>query len=334
MPLVFPFPCSGTVVDHYQRTAANPVLADVTIVRKELVEHVADTTAMGSINPWYPVFDLAFDWCVIVCACAFGFHRGIFGCVLALFAVGNRQRALGNLLHEASHRNLHPAQAFNDWLANILVAPALFTDLNLYRASHSQHHAKLGVPGQDPDYLVPAASVRGAWTQTYRRELMSGANWRGCMLGHLAGGRLEPHRYLVVAVWWTVLITLLTLFYGLAFSAYFIGIWFAAKATVFYAITLFREMCDHFGLERGGIYSFTRDTCIGKCWRWFIHPHNNGYHLTHHLMPSVPYYRLPAAQKLLSTLPSYAASAIVCRAYFYGGNAVVRYRAGRSRSSI
>ncbi len=28
--------------------------------------------------------------------------------------------------------------------------------------------------------------------------------------------------------------------------------------------------------------------------RWLVHPRNNGYHLTHHLLPAVPYYRLPS----------------------------------------
>ncbi|CAB3698787.1 hypothetical protein LMG24076_03312 [Trinickia soli] len=312
---------------------ANAVLADVTAIRKELVEHAVDAAAICSINPWRPVFDLIFDWCVIVFACVFGFDRGIFGCLLALFAVGNRQRALGNLLHEASHRNLHPAQAFNDWLADILLAPALFTDLNLYRVSHSRHHAKLGVPGQDPDYIIPASSERSAWRQTYWRELMCRVNWRSCLFGHLTDGRLKPHRYVWMTIWWLAVITLLTLYKGLAFSIFFVGVWVAAKATVFYAITWFREMCDHFGLERGGIFSFTRDTCVGKCWRWIIHPHNNGYHLSHHLMPSVPYYRLPVAQQVLSRLPSYAAKAIVCNAYFYGWKAVVRHSVKLSRSS-
>ncbi|TDV01392.1 fatty acid desaturase [Paraburkholderia caballeronis] len=85
-------------------------------------------------------------------------------------------------------------------------------------------------------------------------------------------------------------------------------------------------MCDHFALRPGGVYSFTRDTVIPRCWRGFIHPHNNGYHLSHHLVPKVPYYRLPEAQKLLSRLPSYAQKAVVCESYFSGISAVVRQR--------
>lgn len=52
---------------------ANAVLADVTAIRKELVEHAVDAAAICSINPWRPVLDLIFDWRVIVFACVFGF---------------------------------------------------------------------------------------------------------------------------------------------------------------------------------------------------------------------------------------------------------------------
>lgn len=320
-------------MDNYQPNGANAVLVDVTVVRKELLDHAADAAAICAINPWRPIFDIAFDWGVIVLACTLGFRQGVFGYLFALCVVGNRQRALGNLLHEASHRNLHRAQRLNDWLAEIFLAPALATDLGLYRASHSLHHAKLGIPGQDPDYVVPGSSGRGAWKQTYWLELTLRANWPRVVLGHFGDRRLTPHRRLWIAIWWAGAIMLCALYKGFVFSLFFVGVWIAAKATVFHAITVFRELCDHFGLERGGIYSFTRDTCIGRCWRWIIHPHNNGYHLTHHLMPSVPYYRLPTAQRVLSRLPSYAAGAVVCNAYIYGRNAVVRERAKMAGAS-
>jgi fatty acid desaturase len=61
--------------------------------------------------------------------------------------------------------------------------------------------------------------------------------------------------------------------------------------------------------------------CRGP-WRWIIHPRNNGYHLTHHLLPAVPYYRLPEAHTLLCQLPMLEDRSHICRAYFTTQTAV------------
>jgi fatty acid desaturase len=77
-------------------------------------------------------------------------------------------------------------------------------------------------------------------------------------------------------------------------------------------------MCDHHGLSPGGVFSFTRDIKAAGLWSVLFHPRNNAYHLTHHLLPAIPYYRLPEAQRVFSTLPEYRERAEVCDAYFAG----------------
>ena len=86
----------------------------------------------------------------------------------------------------------------------------------------------------------------------------------------------------------------------------------------FHLILVFREMCDHFGQTH-----LTRDVLGNRLWAALIHPHNNGYHLTHHLMPSVPYYRLPAAQRLFSSLPIYGTRGRALSSYLRGKASVV-----------
>ena len=77
------------------------------------------------------------------------------------------------------------------------------------------------------------------------------------------------------------------------------------------------------GLISAGIFAFTRDTACHGFWRWVIHPRNNGYHLTHHLLPAVPYYRLPQAHALFQQLAIYRTRGQTCTTYFAGPNAVV-----------
>ena len=129
---------------------------------------------------------------------------------------------------------------------------------------------------------------------------------------------------LYIVCWWVTFLGFMWAALGSSFAQSFVWLWLLSRATVFHLITVFREMCDHFGLAPGGVFTFTRDMVDHGPWRRIIHPRNNGYHLTHHLLPAVPYYHLPAAHALLGRLPVFQESAQACSAYFSGTDAVVR----------
>ena len=61
--------------------------------------------------------------------------------------------------------------------------------------------------------------------------------------------------------------------------------------TVFHGITVFREISDHVGLQPGSVLGFTRNSPHKPVLSFFLHPHENNYHLTHHLAPSLPWYQ-------------------------------------------
>ncbi len=271
-----------------------------------------------------PVIDIALDWATVLLAVMMVTRWGAVTAIPAILIIANRQRALGNLLHESGHRNLYRVPWLNDMVGRVLLAPALLTDLDRYRLTHARHHALLGMSAYDPDYIVPATACFPDWWRTYRRLLFSGACWRGAMLGHLAEPKVGMMRRLAIVGWWAAVCALLASAAGVRVALTFVVLWHISKATCFHAVTVLREMCDHYGLQPGGIFSFTRDIVVPRRVRWLIHPHNNGYHLTHHLMPAVPYYRLPAVWKAVSRLPSYRAGGVVCTAYFLGPDGVVR----------
>lgn len=306
-------------------TSSPSVLTDLAIFRHELAGRRIDLRAACRSNSWRPTLDIAFDWLVVVLV-AIACHRlNYFAYPFAVTVIANRQRALGNLIHDASHWNLNRNKTINDLLASVCLAPALMSNLGIYRSLHFRHHAKLGKSGQDPDLLARPASAPYAWWTVYLRKAFSPADIAASIIGHVGRADLGwGHAYIML--WWGAIFGFATACAGTSFAVLFVALWFAARATVFHWITVLREMCDHFGLESGGIYSFTRDIVSGSMWRWVIHPRNNAYHLTHHLMPSVPYYHLPDTQKILSTLPSYAGRGIVCTSYFWGKASVIRHR--------
>jgi fatty acid desaturase len=248
---------------------------------------------------------------------------------------GNRQRALGNLLHDAGHRNLVREGRLNDLLAEIFLSSSLFNSLTVYRDSHARHHAWLGDPNHDPDYIAANEAHASSWWTTYLRILCTISAWNGSAFGHLLTRGIPPSLRFRIVLWWLCALALLSTLVDLRFALLFFGIWLSAKATAFHAITTFREMCDHFGLRPGGIFSFTRDISTTSPWRWILHPRHNGYHLTHHLMPAVPYYRVRRTHELLSQLPVYETRATCCDTYFRGRGAVVRrWSAGTASCSI
>ena len=86
----------------------------------------------------------------------------------ALLVLGNRQRALGNILHDAAHRNVTRDRRVNDLVTRALIAPLLFLSLPRYRDLHFRHHLDLGAPGTDPDLIpIPAQKAR-SWDQQDR----------------------------------------------------------------------------------------------------------------------------------------------------------------------
>lgn len=239
---------------------------------------------------------------------------------LAVLLVGARQRALGNLLHEAGHKMLCGSRRFNDRLANLAVGIPSFSPVRCYRSNHLKHHSYLGIAESDPDFIHAEEDLQGtAWT-LFARHFFD----RGMFLTNLLGnwGSLQARERVAAAAWWGLLLGALALAAGPAGALVFAGLWAVSRATVFHAITVFREISDHVGLEPGSVLGFTRNSPHQPVLSFFLHPHGNNYHLTHHLAPTVPFYRLHQAHEIFMQVPEYAA-AHQCDSYFSGHRSVV-----------
>lgn len=268
-------------------------------------------------DTWRAVFDIAVDWMMIGLSVLAVYQVGWTIAPIALLVIGNRQRALGNLLHEASHGNLSRDRRINDSLAHLLLAPALLNSLAVYRELHARHHGWLGNAQRDPDLLPPLAHEGDSWLRVYARYLAEFSIVRGSIMGHLMNGQCHHRPQLYIVAWWTVTTSPLFVI-NAHLGAIFLALWLGARITVFHAITTFREMTDHYGLKPGGIFSFTREIPDHGMLSTLIHPHHNGYHLTHHLFSAVPYHQLPKLHTQLMTLPAFSERAIVCPAYLDG----------------
>ncbi|MEM5462051.1 fatty acid desaturase, partial [Paraburkholderia phytofirmans] len=84
-----------------------------------------------------------------------------------------------------AHRNLARSCRLNDALARLFIAPALFNSLALYRELHARHHAWLGDPARDPDYIAVRPNPGAPWWQLFFKVLLAPAAWLSSMFGHL-----------------------------------------------------------------------------------------------------------------------------------------------------
>lgn len=259
---------------------------------------------------------LALSWGLIVLAAAAAVRWPVVQ-ALALVVIASRQRAIGNVLHDAAHGN---AFARSPWVIHWLVAAPMFEELTRYRKTHLLHHAHLGDPARDPDLLLPPATEASLSSlRVYLRFLLNGRMWLANVLGALpqmdAPGRAR------VAAFWVAVSAALALALGPGTAAELLGLWLVARCTCYHAIKVLTELCDHFGLPTPGIFINTRNA-PNNWLSALIHPHGDSYHLAHHLRPKVPVYNLPRLHGLLLDMPEYA-RADHCDGYVLGDKPVV-----------
>lgn len=212
--------------------------------------------------------------------------------------IASRLRAMENLVHEASHNNLFESPSSHGrW--QFLYAFPVFKVVSDYRSSHMIHHKHLGDRQKDPDiqrlfdlgldrlperpgwflYGLPATGfctyeylMTSFWEfwESPSSRISKAVYWAG-VLGGLAYGNLLQH-----------------------FAYYFLVPFFVIlPVTRWWA-----EISEHLGLDLRGHFGSSR-TNIGFVHRWYLNPHNDGYHAVHHLNAQVPFHRLPEVHEQL-----------------------------------
>lgn len=257
----------------------------------------------------------ALDWMLIALAGAATFAFGWVAVPFSLLVIGNRQRALGNLLHDASHWSFDWNRPRSRVLANLLFCWPLWTSMAIYRDEHNRHHKFLGDPARDPDFIHDEKNLRRGWFRAWLEQILSPQMFRSAVLGHL--GRIDAAMFTGVICWWATALALISLVFGPRNALIFFALWVTARATVFHAITAFREISDHVGLHPGTLIGFARNHPFSSVLGRVFHPHHNGYHLLHHLNPGIPFHAVPRAHALLMRWPRYAAGEH-CDSYFWG----------------
>jgi len=238
---------------------------------------------------------------------------------VAIVVVGGRQLALAVLVHECAHRSLFRTRWLNDVAGRWLCGAPIWADLGRYRIHHLAHHRNTNTDA-DPDIglVLPFPTSLAGVRRKLQRDLLGWAGLRRAFglflmdLGLLTytastGARrcpFDPHRALRGFIVYTgpVLLTNgATLAVLWAFGhAWLYALWVFAWLTTYGAFLRIRAWAEHACTARvEDPFHNTRTTRAGLLARLTCAPHQVNYHLEHHLLMTVPHYRLPAMHALL-----------------------------------
>jgi fatty acid desaturase len=244
-----------------------------------------------------------------LCHAAIGYHPAGWALYLpVLFFIGTRFRAIGNMLHEASHGMLVQGKRENRFLGHLL-AILDFTVLEHYTEEHFSHHRHLGLPGKDLDFLG-------------REKFGFARRDGGFVWKHLVRplALLHVPTFLRPVLWskadpWRVSACRLLFLLGLVGLALAIGgepfllYYVLPYTTAYQVIRYWSDAVDHAQIiaepdefERSRNHAFSWAPL-----NWIVFPRADAYHLVHHLFPAVPTPHQQRVHELLLKEPLYAA---------------------------
>lgn len=276
------------------------------------------------------VLAILFDWTIIALTiyASINWLPMIFY-PIAVIIIGARMHALAILMHDATHFRFLKNRKWNDGLTNWITMYPLFTSIETYRQNHLRHHQHLNTE-DDPDWVAKLGKDAFTFPKTKREFLMtlgsyfilykgvSDAIWflqrfQAPAAKHAQEGKEKRWPRLLFYV---ILFTVLTLTQS---WLYFLLFWFVPYLSTFFMFQYIRSVAEHYGeLEYDDALTSTRTTLPNLVERFFLAPHQVGYHLEHHLYPGVPFYHLPQLHEVLMELPEFRQQAHITYGYLSG----------------
>jgi fatty acid desaturase len=281
-------------------------------------DEVAQLTARSDLWGFWAVFS---TWAIIAGAFALvAKWTNPLTIVVALCLLAGRQLALAILQHEGAHGTLFKTRWLNNAFTDWTCARPVWQNLPKYRAHHLIHHIKAGTDN-DPDISLHEGYpiTRGSMIRKFIRDAI-GLTGLKVMAGMILMDlgiikwtvapkleRLPRQAFWMYPVTFVknasgMIITNLVL-YGILRATghgWMYGLWVLAYITPFPIFVRIRSIAEHGILPRvPETHENTRTTRSNFFLRLTLAPVNVNYHMEHHTMASVPYYRLPTMHRML-----------------------------------
>ena len=273
---------------------------------------------LSKLNTLRAVAGIAGDWAIIAACFSAALlipHPVVWVC--AAIVIAARQHALLIIMHDASHFRIVANKRWNDRLSNWLLAWPALVSTEGYRDNHLAHHSHLNTD-DDPDWTRKAGKpewefpkTRWAMLRLILRDVFGGGflDILGAMR-NLSSRKSKPDEVKQRA--WGKLCYYALIAAVITATGMWVPVlllWFVPVFTILPVMFRLRGIAEHFGLEGEHELNMSRNFAARSWERILFAPHNVGYHLDHHLFPSVPYYNLPQLHRELLKHPEYAAHA-------------------------
>ena len=235
-----------------------------------------------------------------------GFYPSWWTILLVFLVLPGRQLSLAVLMHEAGHGTLFQRAELNQKVGQWLCALPTFGDVESYARGHREHHKKAG-SHDDPD--LPNYAAYPVTLPSFRRKMLRDLTgqtgvkllaglFRGAtdILGNDAGrgrsalwAQLSAQLALAGVLW----------LMGIAWTYW---LWLGTFLTTYMLVIRLRQVAEHAAVP--DLYDsdprLNTRTVDAPWWqRVLIAPSFVNFHMEHHLMASVPCYRLRAFREVL-----------------------------------
>jgi beta-carotene hydroxylase len=199
--------------------------------------------------------------------------------------------------HDAQHDIIFPHGShhhwFNEFIGYYSLIP-LATPLSVLRVTHLEHHRHTNDPLLDPDFHMNASSVREALWKAITKNQPRNDRY-GAALQRL--GTPAAKRAIIEAV--TAKVLFCGILVGLAWSGWALEaalLWWLPRQIAGTYINFFLSWAPHYPNPEQGRYRNTR-AFISRLGN--LGSSGMQYHIVHHLYPTIPLYRNPAAFRAL-----------------------------------
>lgn len=249
---------------------------------------------------------IAFDWLIVALVFVIAaVYPNPITILLGILILGGRQLAFGVLVHECGHKILFKSPKLNEVCGNWLAGYAVFSNMEAYSNGHLKHHQNAGTEN-DPDlpnyqdYPIPHSRFKRKIT----RDLTGQVGYRriksiGRGLANLSRLDADMREYMIRSLGFNLVLLLIL---SLSGHPWLYLMWITAFMTSHMLVTRIRQIGEHAAVP--DLFSLdprdnTRTVYANPLERLLIAPHGVNYHLEHHLMASVPIYRLKPMHKML-----------------------------------
>ncbi|MEM7374367.1 MAG: fatty acid desaturase family protein [Bacteroidota bacterium] len=283
-------------------------------------------------QPQMHALDMLINWVIIIGTIYLShtfFHPLTY--LLAITIVGARLHALAILMHDATHFRFLKNRKLSDLVTNVFSMYPVFTSIEKYRKNHLSHHQHLNTE-EDPDWVAKLGKREFTFPKSKTEFMLTVLSYFTMIQGirdamwflRRFGGKSESDKQTKKNRQESIQkLTFYVIQFGLitAFGLWpvYLMYWIVPYLSTFFMFQYIRSVAEHFGeMEYDHLLTSTRTVKVNVLERFFIAPHNVGFHLEHHLYPGVPYYHLPELHKMLMETDLYNTKAHITQGYMSG----------------